>query len=51
MTVKIDGLSLKTNFTSHLNENKQLQLDLLDLYMDFEHPGALINIDGINDFG
>jgi hypothetical protein len=19
--------------------------------MDFEHPGALINIDGINDFG
>lgn len=51
MWVYINALKLVTNLSSTINDNKLLHIIMEDLYLDFNNPDALINIDGINDFG
>jgi hypothetical protein len=51
MWIHLNGLNLMTNLNSTMNDDKQLHINLENLFLDFTNPEALINIDGINDFG
>ena len=53
-TISLDGLSLSTLFNTSLasqQDNQTISVELKNFYLDFEHPGPLIDIDGYNDFG
>lgn len=50
-TISIRGLSFSTLLNTSLSENKTLSVDLHWISLNFTGAGALINIDGLNDFG
>ncbi len=48
-TVNIGGMTLATDIETFLQDSFSIQL--LDLNLNFSHPGSLLNLDGLNDFG
>jgi hypothetical protein len=48
-SVNIGGMTLVADIESFLEDSFSIQL--LDLTLNFTHPGSLLNLDGLNDFG
>ena len=48
-SVNIGGMTLVADIESFLEDTFSIQL--LDLTLNFSHPGSLLNLDGLNDFG
>jgi hypothetical protein len=51
MYIYINGLNLAIDLNSTINDDKQLHINMENLFLDFTNPRALINIYGLNDFG
>ena len=47
--INIRGLTFAADIKTFLEESFSLQL--IDLKLDFQNPGGLLNLDGLNDFG
>ena len=47
--VKIKGMTFAADIKTLLEESFSLQL--IDLKLDFQNPGSLLNLEGLNDFG
>ena len=47
--VKIKGMTFAADIKTFLEES--FSLELIDLKLDFQNPGSLLNLEGLNDFG